>query len=112
MFDVERLRSQRLGIINGVTDVDVVEEDILCHGPKLNTNTTLFTFDEHGRVRKESKTYNLFKALYRCKIFKVIRIGNLAGGPLALVGRVVDHGGVPLALVEWIRLVRPIGWEF
>ena len=112
MFDVERLRGQRLGIINGVTDVDVVEKDILCHGPKLNTNATLIIFDEHGQVRKESKTHNLFKALYGCKIFKVIRIGDLAGGPLALVGRIVDQGGIPLALVEWIRLVRPIGWEF
>ena len=44
-------------------------------------------------------SYDLFKALYGCKVFKVIWVGDLAGGPLALVGRVVDHGGVPLALV-------------
>jgi hypothetical protein len=61
MFDVERLRSQGLGIINGVTNVDVVEKDILSHGPKLNTNTTLFIFDEHEQVRGESITLQSFQ---------------------------------------------------
>ena len=112
MFDLESLRSQSLSIINGVTNVNVVEKDIFRHSPKLNTNTALFNFDEHVQIRGQVLTYNLFKALYGRKIFKVIWVGDLAGGPLALVGRVVDHGGVPLALVEWICLVGAMAWEY
>ncbi len=107
MFDVERLRSQGLGIINGVTNVDVVEKDIFRHGPKLNTNPTLFILVSMGK-QGERKTYNLIKALNGCKIFKVVRVLDLARGPFALVGGVVNHGGVPLALVDWIWLVGAI----
>ena len=57
-------------------------------------------------------SYDLFKALYGCKVFKVIWVGDLAGGPLALVGRVVDHGGVPLALVKWVRLVGAVACKY
>ncbi|SRR6266852_2585708 len=44
VFNIERLRSEGLGVLNGVPDIDVVKEDILGHGPKLNTDTTLITW--------------------------------------------------------------------
>ena len=89
-----------------MTNVDVVEKDILRHGPKLNTNTTLFILMSTGRRRENgSNSYNLSKALNGCKVFEVIWVGDLARGPLALVGGVIDHGGVPFALEGWIWLV-------
>ena len=54
---------------------------------------------------QEYLTYNLIEALYWGEVLEVIRVGNLAGGPLALVGRVVNQWSVPFALIKWIRLV-------
>jgi hypothetical protein len=53
-------------------------------------------------------TYDLLEALCWGKILKVIRVGNLARGPLALVGRVVDHRSEPFAFVKWVRLVGAV----
>ena len=49
--------------------------------------------------------HNGLEALHGGEIFKVVRVGDLAGGPLALVGRAVNHGRVPLALVVGVGLV-------
>jgi hypothetical protein len=54
---------------------------------------------------QEYLTYNLIEALYWGKVFEVIRVGNLARGPLALVGGIVNQWSVPLALIKRIRLV-------
>ena len=35
----------------------------------------------------------------------MVGVGNLAGGPFALVGRIINHGSEPLALIKRIRLV-------
>ena len=35
----------------------------------------------------------------------MVGVGNRAGGPFALVGRIVDHGSEPFTLINWIRLV-------
>lgn len=43
-----------------------------------------------------------------CKIFKVVRVENLAGSPFTLVRRVVDLGRVPLALVLRVGLERSL----
>ena len=37
-LDLERLLGEGSGILLGVTDVDVVEEDVVLHGPKLETD--------------------------------------------------------------------------
>lgn len=41
LLDVEGLRLELARVLNGVADIDVVEEDVLRHRPELNTNTTL-----------------------------------------------------------------------
>jgi hypothetical protein len=38
VLDLEGLLGESSGILLGVTDVDVVEEDIVLHGPKLETD--------------------------------------------------------------------------
>lgn len=42
MFNIESSRSKGVGVINGVSNVDTIKEDILSHGPKLNTDSALF----------------------------------------------------------------------
>lgn len=54
-------------------------------------------------------TYNLVEALDRCQILVIVGVGNLAGCPLALIGRVVNHGSVPFALVLGVGLHRATG---
>jgi hypothetical protein len=49
--------------------------------------------------------HNLIEALYWGKVLKVVGVGNLAGGPFALEGQIVDHGSEPFALIKGIRLV-------
>lgn len=89
LLDVEGLSGEGLGILNGVTDVDVVEEDVLSHCPELDTDTT------DGN-----------EALDGGQILEVDGVGNLAGSPLALVFGVVDERSEPLALVVRVGLVR------
>jgi len=43
VFNIEGFRGKGLGIVNRAADIEIVKEDVLGHGPKLNTNTTLFT---------------------------------------------------------------------
>jgi hypothetical protein len=42
VLDIESFRGKGLGIVNRVADIDVVEEDVLGHSPKLNANSTLY----------------------------------------------------------------------
>jgi len=88
LLDIERLLGEGLSILKRVTDVDVIEEDILSHGPELDTNTT-----------------NLGQALNRLVVLEEVGVGDLGGCPFAFVGRVVDHGREPLALVSGVGLV-------
>ena len=48
--------------------------------------------------------YNLLEALDGSVILEVSGVGDLSWGPLSLVFRVVDHRGVPLALVGGVAL--------
>lgn len=41
LLDLVGLLGERLGVLGRVADVDVVEEDVLSHGPEFDTNTTL-----------------------------------------------------------------------
>ena len=50
------------------------------------------------------QTYNGLKAFDGVEVLEVVRVGNLARSPLADVGGVVDHRGVPLALVKGVGL--------
>ena len=52
-----------------------------------------------------TETYDLVKALDRFKIHKEVRVGDLTGCPFALIRRIINHGGIPLALVVRIGLV-------
>jgi hypothetical protein len=51
------------------------------------------------------ETYDLVEALGGFKILKEVRVGDLTGCPFALVRRIINHGGIPLALVVRIGLV-------
>ena len=53
-------------------------------------------------------TYDGLEALNGGKVLEEVGVGDLARSPLANVGGVVDHGGVPLALVLRVRLERPL----
>jgi hypothetical protein len=52
-----------------------------------------------------TETYDLVEALGGFQIFKEVRVGDLTGCPFALVCGVVNHGGIPLALVIRVGLV-------
>lgn len=106
-LDVEGLGSEGIGVVDRVTDVDVVEEDIFSHGPEFNTDTTL----EKEKLRRgftptEDAAYNLGKRLDGGRILEIARVGNLTRCPFALVFRVVDHGSIPFALVFGVGLHR------
>jgi hypothetical protein len=88
-LDIEGLLSEGLRILDGVADVDVVEEDVLGHRPELNTDTA-----------------NLVKGLNGRLVLEEPGVGDLARGPDALVRRVVDERGVPFALVVRVGLGR------
>ena len=49
-------------------------------------------------------TYDGFEVLDGSQVFEVVGVGDLTRSPLALVRRVVNHGGVPLALVSRVGL--------
>lgn len=108
VLDVESLVGQRLGIFNRVSDVDVVEKNILSHGPDFEADTALHEPRQsqplHIMQRKEN-TYDLVE-VGRVLVLEVVRVGNLAGSPWSLVFRVVDQGGGPLALEVWIGFSR------
>lgn len=88
VLDIKGFESKCLGILSRVADVDIIEEYVRSHGPKLNTNAT-----------------NLDETLDRSKVREVVRVGNLARSPFALVGRIVNQRRIPLALVVRIGLV-------
>ena len=48
VLDKVGLLGELIGILDGVTDVDVVKEDVLSHGPEFNTNTALRTKDSEA----------------------------------------------------------------
>lgn len=50
-------------------------------------------------LHRRGLTYNFGEGLDGGQVFEPVGVGDLAGGPLALVGGVVDEGGVPCALV-------------
>lgn len=50
-------------------------------------------------------TDNFFKALNGCEILEVGRVRDLARRPFTFVGGIVNHGGIPLALVSGVGLV-------
>lgn len=85
-LDIEGLLAELLSVLDGVTNVDVVEQNVALHGPDLETNGT------HG-----------LKIGWGL-VLEVVGVGDLAGSPRALVGRVVNHGGRPLALVGGVLL--------
>jgi len=74
-----------------VSNVDVIEQDVFGHGPKLNTDTA-----------------NLVEAGNWGEILEEVGIGDLARSPDSLVGRVVDEGGAPLALIIGVTLHGPL----
>jgi hypothetical protein len=91
LLNMEGFLGECLGVFNGVTNVDVIEEDILSHGPQFDTDTA-----------------DLPEALGWLLIVEVGGIGNLAWGPFTLVGWVVDHRCVPFALVVRVGLGRSL----
>ena len=88
LLDEVRLLGELTSVLDGVANVDVVEEDVLRHGPELDTDTA-----------------NGHEALDGGAVLEVVGVGDLAGSPLALVRGVVDHGCEPLALVVGVGLV-------
>lgn len=51
-----------------------------------------------------SYTYDFVEALDRGEVLEVVRVRDLARSPLTLVGRVVNHGRIPLAPVLGVGL--------
>ncbi len=49
-------------------------------------------------------TYDLWQGLERGEVLKEVGVGDLTRSPDTLVGGVVNHGGVPLALVVGVGL--------
>lgn len=88
-LDLEGLGGELLGVLHGVADVDVVEEDVLGHSPEFDTDAA-----------------NLGERLDGSLVLEVGGVGDLAGSPFALVGRVVDERGGPLATPFGIDLER------
>ena len=82
----ESLLSELLGILDGVTDVDVVEEDVVLHGPDLEANSA------HGL-----KVGGVL-------VLVVVGVGDLARSPGALVVGVVNERSAPDALVLGVLL--------
>ena len=89
VFDFVGLLSESLGIVGRVANVDIVEQDVGRHCPKLDAYTA-----------------NVNKALEWRQIFEEVRVRNLAGLPFANVCWVVDKRCIPLALVIGVGLVR------
>lgn len=87
LLDLEGFSGELLGVVDGVADVDVVEEDVLSHGPELDTDTT-----------------DLRESLNGDLVLKEARVGDLTGRPLALVCGVVDERSSPLATPERVNL--------
>lgn len=56
-------------------------------------------------------TNNLFKALDRCKIFKEAGVRDFTRSPFTFVCGVVNHGGIPFALVVRVGFERTINGE-
>lgn len=86
VLDIKGLLAELLSILDGVTNVHVVEQNVALHGPDLETDGA------HG--------LEVGGGL----VLEVVGVGNLAGGPRTLVGRVVNHGSGPLALVLGVLL--------
>jgi len=98
LLDVESLGSELLGLSSIVSDKDIVNctlglslllaegptQDILSHGPKLNSNTG-----------------NLCEIRWRA-VLKESGVGNLSRSPFTLVVWVGDFGDSPFALVFWV----------
>jgi hypothetical protein len=80
------LLAERSSVFFGVTNVDVVEQDIGLHRPDLEAN---------GAHRLE---------VGGGLVFEEIRVGDHAGSPRTFVGRVVDVGGCPFAFVGRVLL--------
>ena len=88
-----------------MTNIQVVEQNVLSHGPELNANTALDGIVERRKEIKRNETpYNLLEALDGGVILEVTGVGDLSWGPLSLVLGVVDHRSVPLALEQRIDL--------
>jgi hypothetical protein len=97
-LDVESLGSELLGLSSIVSDKDVVDwsldlpckykswltEDVLSHGPKLNSNTG-----------------NLGEIGWRA-VFEEGRVGDLSRRPFSLVVWVDDFRYGPFTLVFWV----------
>lgn len=49
-------------------------------------------------------TYDLWQGLKRGEVLEEVGVGDLTRSPNSLVGGVVDHGCVPLALVVGVGL--------
>ena len=88
VLDFERFCGESLGILLRVANVNVIEQDILGHGPDLEANTA-----------------NLVEVRW-CLINEVIDVLDLARLPHALVRWVVDQWRAPFALIVGIGLGR------
>src|SRR5690606_18328207 len=93
LLDVKRLLLNPLGFLDRVTDVDVVKENVLVHGPKLKAYST------NGLE------------IGRSLVLIVVWVGDLAGSPDTLVGGVVNERGGPLALVVGVGNLGPLPWS-
>jgi hypothetical protein len=82
VLNVERLLRELLGVLDRVTNVNVVEEDVLRHRPDLEADAA------DGR-----------ETLGDILVLEEVRVGNLARRPDTQVGRVGDLGGRPDAFV-------------
>lgn len=85
-LDIKGLLAELFSVLDGVTNVDVVEQNVVLHGPDLETNGA------HGLQVGGSL------------ILEVGGVGNLAGGPDTLVGRIVNQRSGPRALVLGVLL--------
>lgn len=68
-LDIKCFRSECLGVLDRVADVDVVEENILGHGPEFDTNTTLNRYEKWHKVREIMRTMG-FKLLTGVRSWK------------------------------------------
>lgn len=81
-LDVESFLSEGFGVLDGVADIDVAEENIFGHRPEFDADTA-----------------NLVKGLNRGLVLKEAGVGDLAGGPDTLIRWVVNLRSEPFALV-------------
>ena len=103
LLDLKSLSRESLGILNGMANDDVIEENVLGHGPEFDADTALQIVESNTK-NWVLETHDLLEALSGVEVLKKVRVGDLTRGPFAFVCRVVNHRWVPFAFVVWVGL--------